>query len=238
MESEFELGVRGTYFLTDDFDAEIPLGGGVNVIDDDFEAEFWQGTTFLQLQTSIGRLSSVFLLGQFGYRDFDDSARSDHMDTSVLLGLRTQRFRSLELEVALGYGRITFDSLSDEQAVIGHGSLRWRLPGGWTWTLAGSNDFATNLAGNEVFQAKGEIELEKQLGEHAIASVGLFLARFDDESFDRGSDLYGGVEVEVAYRFNDHAHAGLNYRYWRNRGDAGFNDYEYNTVGLDFTYRY
>lgn len=236
--SEVELGVRGTYFLTDGFDAAFPLDGGGIAIDDDFHADFWQGTAFLQVQTSIGRLSSVFVLGQFGYRDFEDSARSDHTDTSALVGIRTQRFRNLELEVAIGYGRISFDSISDEQQVIGRGKLRWRLPGGWTWRLEASNDFATNLVGNEVFQAEGEIELEKEIGENATASVSVFLAHFEDEAFDLGSNLYGGVEAEVAYLFSASARVALSYRYWRNRGDADLDDFQYSTVGLSFSYRY
>lgn len=236
--SEVEVGVRGTYFLSDGFDAAIPLDGGGFAIDDDFHADFWQGSAFLQAQTSLGRLSSLFLMGQVGYRDFQDGDRSDHLDTSVMVGLRSQRFRSLELEVAIGYGRISFDRLSDEQAVVGRGSVRWRLPGGWTWRLEGSNDFASNLVGNEVFEARGEIGLEKELGEHATASLAGFVARFDDEALDVGEDLYGGLEAEIAYRFNQGVRVGLTYQYWINRGDADLDDYEYNTVGLRFSYRY
>jgi len=234
MASEIEVGTTGTYFLSESFAAEFPDG----VVDTSYKADYWQVAGFVQLQKDVGRRTSVFLLSKAGRRDFDDGKRSDHVDSSVVVGVRSQRFRNLELEASIGYGRIDFEDLSDQQAPIGEASLTWRLPDGWATRIAGGNDFAANLGGNEVFQASGEVTIEKELANDTTASVTGFIAHFDDDNLEGGSDLYGGVEVGVQHRFDAHSEVGVSYRRWENAGDKSIDDFGQNRVMLDFSYRY
>lgn len=234
MGSEIEVGTSGTYFLSESFAAQFPDG----VTDTSYKADYWQVAGFVQLQKDLGRRSSVFLLSEAGRRDFDDGKRSNHVNSSVVIGVRSQRFRNLELEASIGYGRIDFEDLSDQQAPIGEASLTWRLPEGWATRIAGSNDFATNLGGNEVFQASGELTIEKEFATNTTARVSGLIAHFDDENLEGGSDLYGGVEVGVEHRFDAHTRVGVSYRRWENAGDKSINDFGQNRVSLEFSYRY
>jgi hypothetical protein len=232
--TEIEVGTTGTYFLSESFAAELPNG----VVDTSYKADYWQVAGFVQLQKDLGRRTSVFLLSEAGRRDFDDGQRSDHINSSVVVGVRSQRVRNLEFEASIGYGRIDFEDLSNQQAPIGEAKLTWRLPDGWATRIVGSNDFATNLGGNEVFQASGELSVEKEFAKNTTASVTGFIAHFDDDNLDGGSDLYGGVEVGVQHRFDAHTQVGVAYRRWDNGGDKGTNDFGQNRVTLDFSYRY
>ncbi len=232
---ELELGGRGSYFLSEGFTASFPGAGGA-VVEPGFHADFWQAASFAQLRAPAGKQSSAELSSEFGIRDYRDGLRADHTNMAVTLGLRTERFEGAEIELAAGYGRIDFDALPDQQQPIGRIQLRQRLAQGFSWHALVANRFRSNLVGNEVFEATGEIGLEKQLAEHMDASVDLFVARFEDVGAP--ANLYGGVELELGRDLGAQTRLALAYRHWRNAGDAGGDDMRENAVFLTFSHRH
>ena len=134
-EREISFGMRGTRFFSDGFSEDVPGSGGTVILDDNFHADYWGGTGYLEYQEPLGRRTSAYARAQAGYRSFDDSPRSDNLDYSLLLGVRSLRFRNTEIDVAGGYGRIQFNSLGDQPRIMGRASLRYRLPSGWSWRL-------------------------------------------------------------------------------------------------------
>jgi hypothetical protein len=232
---ELELGARGTSFTSESFTASFPGAGGP-LIDPSYHADFWQASSFAEFRAPAGKRSFAHLLGQFGYRDFDDSLRSDHVDVAILAGYRSERFRNLEIEVEAGYGLIAFDSLPDRHQPIGKAMLRHRLPSGFAWHVLAANRFRSNLVGNEVFETTGELGMEQQLGEHTSGSIAAFVSRFKDRGTP--SDLYGGAEFELGRNLARKARVSAGYRYWWNRGDAGADDFTQNVAFLRFSYRH
>jgi hypothetical protein len=234
---EMELGIRATHFASERFPAELPGGGGTVVIDPGFRPNFWQGAAHFEVQGPLGRRDSAYLLGQVGYRDFNDSRRSDHANLSLLLGLRSRRLKHAVIEIAAGYGLIAFDSLSDQQSFLGNASLEYQFPRGWSGRISAANAFGANLFGNEVVETTGRIGLEKRFGERTAAEASVFVARFEDEALDRDQSLYGGAEIELRRDLSRHSALSLTYRYWRSDGDDAGDDFRQNRIVLQFTYR-
>ena len=232
---EVEVGGRGTWFLSDDFTASFPGAGGASIAPR-FNADFWQTSGFAQWKTPVGPRTSAHVRSRLGFRDFDDGRRSDHLNLAVEAGLVTERIEGLEVELSLGYGMLHFDTLDDRHQPIGKLELRQQLPGGWSWHALGANRFRSNLAGNEVFEATGEVGVEKQLGERADVSASLFVSHFEDVGAP--SNLFGGAETELGYRLLRKGRVSVTYRYWRNDGDAGFDDVSQNSVFLRLSYRH
>ena len=121
--SEIELGAQGSYFTSEGFLAVIPTGGGGNVIDPDFEADFWQASGYLEWQKPLTSRESGFALGQAGRRDYRDERRPAHTNALVQLGVRSRRFHGARLEVAAGYGLLAFDTGGNQHAFLGHAKL-------------------------------------------------------------------------------------------------------------------
>jgi hypothetical protein len=231
---ELEASGQGGYFVSEGFTGSFPGAGGA-VVDPGYHADFWQTSGFTQLRAAAGPRTQAELTGEVGFRNYQDGQRADHLNLAVMLGMRTERFEGLELELAAGYGRIGFDGLPNQQQPIGRIQLRQRLAQGFTWHALVANRFRSNLVGNEVFEATGEIGIKKELAEHTDASVDLFLSRFEDVG--AAPDVYGGVEVEVGRNLAAQTRLALAYRYWQNAGDASSDDMTQNAVFLRFTYR-
>lgn len=231
---ELEVGGGGTYFLSESFTATFPGAGGPTV-DSGYRADFWQGSGSAQLSRPVAKGTVAQLVAQAGYRDYRDGQRSDHTNVAVMLGLRSERFENVELELAAGYGLIAFTSLGDVQQPIGRLRVRQRLPADFAWHFLAANRFRSNMVGNEVFEATGEIGLEKRFGERVDTSLNVFVAHFKDRG--EQSNLYGGVEFEIGYALAAQTRISLAYRHWQNRGDAGFDDMTQNAAFLGFSFR-
>ncbi len=234
---ELEVGVVGTYFTTETFAAIVATAGGGTAVDPNFRADFGQGAAFLELQSPLGRHTSATLLGQVGYRGFADAARSDHVNASVLVGLRSRRFGKAQLEIAAGYGLLAFEAHGNEHALLGNASLRFQLSPSWSGFVSLANEFSSNLAGNEVVQATGRAGLEAYFGERTGASISAFVSRFEDPALKRDESVYGGAELEIWRALTRHTRLSLAYRYWRNGGDAAVDDFGQNRVVLQLRYR-
>jgi len=234
---ELEVGLVGTYFTSESFAAVVAAPGGGTAVDPNFRADFGQGAAFLELQSPLGRHTSATLLGQVGYRGYGDAARSDHVNTSVLIGLRSRRFRNAQLEIAAGYGLLAFAEHGNEHALLGNASLRVQLSPSWSGFVSLANEFSSNLAGNEVLQATGRAGLDSYFGERTGASVSAFVSRFEDPALNRDKSVYAGAELEVWRALTRHTRLSLAYRYWRNGGDAAVDEFGQNRVMLQLRYR-
>jgi len=238
-EREISLGVRGTRFFTDDYSEEIPGGGGTVILDDNFNANYWGGTGFLEYQEPLGRRTSAYARGQTGYRTFDDSPRSDNLDYSLLLGLRSLRFRNTEIDIAGGYGRIHFSSLADQPRILGRANLRHRLANGWSWRIGVNHLTSADLLGNAANETTGRLGVEKLFADgRTAAGVTLFITRFDTKSWSDGANLFGGGELLVRRQLSRRTQVRLSYRHWNNQGGYELDDMLQNRLLVELALNY
>lgn len=235
---ELEVGVRGTRFLGESFRADVLDSDGMLVVDDDFRPDFWEGAAYAEIQNPLGRLTSVYLRSQFRSRWFDDAPRSDHMDVSLLAGVRTRRFRNLEIEMAGGWGYLIYDEEGDRQRFLARSSIRHRLPRGWSWQLAAASRFSEDLTAEQFTETSVKLGVEKRFGERTAATLSLFAASFESENKDRDENLWAGGEIAVRRQLTRKMQARVRYRHWRNAGDYDFDDFYQNQIALELSYRY
>ena len=233
---EIEVGVKGTHFLTEDFPEPVPQGAGF-VIDPGFEADFLDGTGYLELRSAVGERSSAFLRGQAGYRSFSDQGDADHSNYSLLIGLRSSRWRNAEVELSGGWGRLGFEGVDDADRVIARASLRYRLPAGFQLSLGGGHLISADLAGEAVAETTGRIGLERYFGTATAASLRFFVTRFDADSWSGGANLFGAVELRARRQLTRHSQISISYRHWRNDGGFDADDFSQNRIAVAFTYR-
>jgi hypothetical protein len=229
---EVLLSLQGTRLSSESFAADI----GNGTIDDDFHADFWEGALLGEVQSPLFHRTSVFLRTHLRYRTFDDSSASDFGDLAVLVGVRTHWFRNVDFDVAGGYGLLAFDSGSKNR-FLGQANLRYRIFDGTILKLSFANRNTADIVGNDFVETMGKIGLERRFGERTAASIDLFLSRIDNEVWDSGANVFGGVEARVRRQLSRRTQLALIYRYWDNGGDYGLDDFSQNQVSLVFTYR-
>jgi len=229
---EMRFSFQGTRFDSQSFRTEIADG----IFDDDFHADFWEGSVVGELQTPLYRGTSGFLRTDARYRSFDDSTASDFGDVNLLLGIRTHWFGSIDFDIASGVGYVDFDSGSTIR-FVGQSNVRYRMPGGTTLRLSFVNRNTADIAGNDFMETSGRIGLERRFGERTAASVELFLSRFDNEVWDSGANLYGGVETRLRRQLTRRTQLAFVYRYWDNGGAYEADDFNQHQASLVFTYR-
>ena len=238
-EREISFGMRGTRFFSDDFSEDVPGSGGTVILDDSFHADHWGGTGFLEYQEPLGRRTSGYARAQAGYRAFDDSPRSDNLDYSLLLGVRSLRLRNTEIDVAGGYGRIHFSSLGAQPRIMGRASLRYRLPSGWSWRLGANHLSSADLLGNAALETTGSLGVEKRFADgRTSAGVNLFITRFDTKSWSGGANLFGGAELQVRRQLSRSTQVRISYRHWNNRGGYELDDMVQNRLLVELALRY
>jgi hypothetical protein len=238
-EREIAVGLRGTRFFSDAFSEDVPGAGGSVILDDDFHADYWGGIGYLEYQEPLGRRTTAYARAQTAYRSFDDSPRSDHFDYRLLLGLRSLRFRSLEIDLAGGYGRIHFASLGQQPRIEGRAGLRYRMPGGFVWRLGVQHLSSADLLGNAALETTGSLGLEKRFANgRTAAGVNLFVTRFDTDSWSGGANLFGGSEVQVRYQLMRRTQVRVAYRHWYNRGGYELDDLLQNRLLIELSLRY
>jgi hypothetical protein len=238
-EREISLGARGTRFFSDDYSEERPGSGGTVILDDDFHADYWGGTGYLEYREPLGTRTAAYARAETGYRTFDDSPRSDNLDYTLLVGLHSLRFRNAEIDLAGGYGQIRFDSLGTQPRIVGRGSLRYRLPQDWTWRLGVNHLTSADLLGNSALETTGSSGLEKRFEDgRTSASVNLFMTRYDSDSLGSGANWFGGAEVQVRRQLTRRTQLRVAYRYWDNQGDYKPDDMQQNRLLMDLNFRY
>jgi hypothetical protein len=209
------------------------------ILDDNFHADYWGGTGFLEYQEPLGRRTSAYARAQTGYRSFDDAPRSDNLDYSLLLGLRSLRFRNTEIDIAGGYGRIQFSSLDDQPRILGRASLRHRLESGWSWRIGVNHLSSADLLGNQAMETTGSLGVEKRFADgRTAAAATLFITRFDTESWTDGANLFGGAELLVRRQLSRRTQVRLSYRHWNNGGGYELDDMLQNRLLLELALHY
>ena len=235
---ELLMTFRGSYFIGEDFNALLFTDGPGVISHLDFEPDHWEGATKLELQTPFGERNSLYARSEFEYRTYSEFQVPDRGEFTILAGMRTRHFRNVEIDVAVGYGMVTFESSDDLHRFVGEGSLRWRLPEGWTWRVSAANRFVSDLAGNVFVETTGRMGIEKHFGELISASVAAFVSHLENEAWNNvPKNLFGGAEFRIQSRVGRHTMVAVTYRYWENAGDFPMDDFSQNRVALEIFYR-
>jgi hypothetical protein len=244
---ELLMAFRGTQFIGEDFNAVRLTDGGGAVTHLDFEPDHWEGASQLELQTPFGERSSLYARSEFEYRTYSESAVPDRGEFAILVGARSRYFRNVEIDVAAGFGMVAFESNDDLHRFVGEGSLRYRLPNGWTLRASAANRFVTELSGNVFVETTGRMGIEKHFGEMISASVSAFISRLENDAWNVRKNLFGGAEFRIQSRIGRHTVVAITYRYWENAGDFWYwdrnrdrmltDDFDQDRVAIEFFYR-
>ena len=234
-ERELLISLQGTRLDSESFSAEM----GSGIVDDDFHADFWEGALLAEVQSPLTDGTSVFLRTHARYRSFDDSSASDFGDVAVIVGMRTHWFKNVDFDFSGGYGRLALDSVSNQKnRFLGQANLRYRFPDGTTLRLSFANQNTADIVGNDFVEMTGRIGAERRFGERTSASVEVFFSRFENEIWDTGANLFGGVETRIRRQVTRRTQVELAYRYWDNQGDYEIDDFSQHHIKLLFTYRH
>ncbi len=234
---ELLLALRGTHFVGEDFNALLFTDNGGALTHADFEPDHWEGAVKLELQTPFGKRSSLYARSQLEFRTYAEAEVPDRGEFAILFGARSRYIRNLEIDVAAGYGMVAFKSNDDLHRVVGEGSLRYRLPGGWALRASGANRFVSDLSGNVFVETTARRGIEKHFGEMLSASVAAFVSRLENDAWSLSKNLFGGAEFRIQSRIGRHTKVALTYRYWENAGNFSMDDFDQNRVALEFFYR-
>ncbi len=234
---EILLALHGMQFSGEDFNATLSTDGGGFVRQKNFDPEHLEAQLVAEFQNPVGERSAWYLRGESHYRSFNETAVTDHFDVSVMLGLRTRRFRNMEIDLAAGWGVISFASRDDVQRFVGEGTLRFRQSGGWTWIGSAANRFVADLSGNNFVETTGRMGIEKYFGDDTQLSGAVFVSRLENDAWDIDSNLFGGVELRGSHRLGRYTEISLTYRYWQNAGHYSSDDFDQNRFALELVYR-
>lgn len=235
---EILFSLRGTHFTGDDFDATLLVDHGGVVINNDFSPEHLEGELLAEFQNPLAERTAWYVRGQAIYRSFSESAVTDHANLFAMLGLRTRRFRNIEIDVAAGWGVITFESRRNVQRFVGEGSLRYRLPNGWTFRVSAANRFVADLSGNNFVETTGRLSLHRYFGETTQVSGAVFVSTLENDAWSTARNWFGGVELRLTHRFGRHIEGSISYRHWRNTGEYSRDDFNQNQLAIEFVYRH
>jgi len=234
---ELLMAARGTYFVGEDFNAQLFTDNGAPLVHADFEPDHWEGAGKLELQAPFGERSSLYARSEFEFRSYSEAEVPDRGEFAILFGARSRFIRNLEIDVSAGYGMVAFKSNDDLHRFVGEGRFRYRLPDGWALRASGANRFVTDLAGNVFVETTGRIGIEKHFGEMITASVAAFISRLENNAWNLSKNLFGGAEFRIQSRIGRHTSVALTYRYWDNAGNFSMDDFDQNRVALEFFYR-
>jgi len=233
---ELEIGVQGSYFFTEDYAEMVPSAGGI-VLDPDFHADYAQGLGFIEVQSPVGEATTAYVRTQGSYRSFGDISSASHANLSLLVGLRSARWKGLDLDLAGGVGALSFDSFGDEIRALGRLSVRWRVGEGWILSLAGRHLTTPNLAGQEALDSTGEIGVTRRFGAATEAALRFFVTRFEGDLRSSRSNLFGGAELTLRHQLTSQIQLQAGYRHWNNAGSLGFDDFSQNRLLLEIGFR-
>jgi len=234
---ELLMALRGGYFVGEDFNALLFMDNGANMTHLDFEPDHWEGAGKLEVQTPFGERSSLYARSELEFRTYSESEVPDRGEFAILVGARSRYFRNVEIDVAAGYGMVAFKSNDDLHRFVGEGSLRYRLPNGWTLRASAANRFVSDLSGNVFAETTGRMGVEKHFGEMVSASIAAFISRLENEAWNTPKNLFGGAEFRIQSRIGRHSVVAITYRYWDNAGDFSQDDFNQDRVALEFFYR-
>lgn len=232
--------VGGGYLTGERFTAVLLRDNGQVAVRNHFRPDRVEATGTLEFQNPLGGdgRTSAYVRSQIRYRSFDASSVASHGEVGILAGLRTRRFRNVELDVAAGWGVISFDNRDPVQRFLGEGRMRVRLPNDWIWRVSAANRFVADVSGNNFVETTGRTGVERYFGESTSVSAAVFISRLENDAWDTDSNLFGGAEFRVQQRISRRTQLALTYRYWRNAGDFSADDFDQNRLALELTYRH
>jgi len=234
---EIEVGLLTTYFRSEEYSQVVPLEGGGFAVDDDFRADYVQGLGFVEFQNPLGERTSTYVRMQGAYRAFSENSTADHSNFSLLFGVRSSRWEGLDLGLSAGVGALGFDSFADALRALGELSVAYRLPSGWTFSLAARHLMTPNLAGDDSMESTGQLDVEKRFGAATAVSLRLFATRFDGDVGANAANLFGGTELRVRRQLTRYLQLALSYRHWLNRGGFDTDDFSQNRIALELDFR-
>ena len=234
---ELLMALRGGYFVGEDFNALLFMDGGGSMTHPDFEPDHWEAAGKLEVQTPLGERSSLYARSELEFRTYSESEVPDRGEFAILVGARSRAFRHIEIDLAVGYGMVAFESNDDLHRFVGEGSLRVRLPNGWALRASAANRFVSDLSGNVFVETTGRMGIEKHFGEMISASIAAFVSRLENDAWNLPKNLFGGAEFRIQSRIGRHTVVAITYRYWENAGDFSMDDFNQDRVALEFFYR-
>ncbi len=234
---ELLMALRGGYFVGEDFTALLFMDGGGSMIHPDFEPDHWEAAGKFEVQTPFGERSSLYARSELEFRTYSESEVPDRGEFAILVGARSRAFRHIEIDLAVGYGMVAFESNDDLHRFVGEGSLRVRLPNGWALRASAANRFVSDLSGNVFVETTGRMGIEKHFGEMISASIAAFVSRLENDAWNLPKNLFGGAEFRIQSRIGRHTVVAITYRYWENAGDFSMDDFNQDRVALEFFYR-
>jgi hypothetical protein len=229
---EVSLALQVSRHTSEGFTTDI--GNGETI--DDFHADFWEYAAIGEFHTPVTENMSGFLRANTRWRSFDDSEVSNFADISVLVGISTQWWESVDFEAAIGIGRLAFED-HGQTRFLGEATARYRISDGTTLRLNLYQRNTADIVGNEFTESTGRFDIERRFGERLEASLGLFITRLYDDSWNEGSNLFGGVEATMRYQTTRRTQLELMYRHWNNAGNYDSDNFRENMLSLSFTYR-
>ena len=133
---------------------------------------------------------------------------------------------------------VAFESNDDLHRFVGEGSLRYRLPNGWTLRASAANRFVSDLAGNVFVETTGRMGIEKHFGEMISASIAAFVSRLENEAWSNiPKNLFGGAEFRFRAESGDIRSSRPPTGTWDNAGNFSTDDFDQDRVALEFFYR-
>jgi len=229
---ELTLALQLTRHTSEGFSTDV----GNGVIDDNFHADFWEYSAMGEFHSPVTENMSGFLRAHTRWRSFDESNASNFADLSVLVGISTQWWESVDFDFAVGIGRLAFED-HGQMRFIGEANARYRVSDGTTLRLALYQRNTADIVGNEFAESTGRFDVERRFGERWSASLALFITRLNDDAWSSGSNLFGGLEATARHQLTRRGQLELKYRHWENAGGYSSDDFRQNQITLGFTYR-
>jgi len=232
-DGEMTISMQGTRFFSESFATEV----GGRGVDDDFRSEFWEASVLGEYQTPLVERLSGFFRTHARFRSFDDNSIDDFGDLAVVVGIRTNWFENVEIEMSAGYGLLGFYQGDRNHGFVGDLNVDYRLRNGTILRLSFQNQNVFDIIGNAFLESTGRFGVEHRFGERTAVEVAIYSSRFDNATWDSGVNYYAGVDANVRHQLTRRTQLEFAYRYWHNAGDYSPDDFSQNQLTLSFTYR-
>jgi hypothetical protein len=235
----FELGIRGTRFTTDTFDASVDTNGDGSLESfSDFRSDYWGGRFFAEARRPFGRRLEGFVRGEYQQRDYDEIESADYYELSGLVGVRARYGRRLSGEVMVGWGRPHFDGLANDGRFIGRLILNYQPRPDWRIRVSLLRRLTGDANGTDFDETSARLGVEKDLGRRTRAYAGIWWSRTLEDLPGRDHDQVIGAELRLRRQITRHIEGVLAYRHWENDGAFEEDDFTQNRVTLALVYRY
>ena len=229
-------GIVGTHFLTGKYTEWAPVSGGF-VLDPSVEADYFQGLGFAQIEVPLGERTAIWGRWQASYRDFDALPAADHANFSMFAGVRSGRWRGVEIELSGAAGAIAFERLGTELRALARARVLRRFESGFSVWASGGFSHSPDLSGDELEEAVAEIGLEQLFGSATAVSLRIDWTRVDGGFQVGGVNVFGAAELQLRRQLTRRLQVGLRYRHWRNVGAFTADDFSQNRINIEFGLR-